>query len=205
MGKAPDTILFDLSEVYISGLKGTHERVGRHLGLPVERDAFLGEHVKRLFHGEITEEEYWRAVIASNKWQLEVDDLRRMVRENFEPIDGTEAIVRELRASGYRLGVLSVHAREWVEYCEREFGYRQHFDVVVYSYEQALSKPDPAAYERALEALGATPGSTVFIDDMERNVRAAEALGMQAIQFVDAEQLRSRLVEMRVLPGDARS
>lgn len=202
--KPVETILFDLSEVYISGLKGTHERVGRHLDLPVDRDAFLGEHVKSLFHGEITEEEYWRAVISTNEWQLEVDDLRRMVRENFAPIDGTEAIVRELRARGYRLGVLSVHAREWVEYCERKFDYRQHFDAVVYSYEQALSKPEPAAYERALEALGAQAETTVFVDDMERNVRAAEALGMRAIHFVDAEQLRARLVEMRVLPGDAR-
>jgi 2-haloacid dehalogenase len=202
--KSVDTILFDLSEVYISGLKGTHERVGRHLDLPVDRDAFLGESVKRLFHGEITEEEYWRAVIATNEWQIEVDDLRRMVRQNFAPIDGTEAIVRELRAGGYRLGVLSVHAREWVEYCERKFDYRQHFDAVVYSYEHALSKPDPAAYERALEALGAEAETTVFVDDVERNVRAAEALGMQAIHFVDAGQLRARLVEMRVLPGDAR-
>lgn len=199
--KPVETILFDLSEVYISGLKGTHMRVGKHLDLPIEREAFLGEHVKRLHHGEISEEEYWRAVIAANEWQLEVDDLRRMVRENFAPIEGTEAIVRELRARDYKLGVLSVHAREWVEYCERTFDYRQHFDVVVYSYEHAVSKPEPAAYERALEALGATAETTVFIDDMEKNVRAAEALGMRAIQFVDAEQLRARLVEMEVLPA----
>jgi putative hydrolase of the HAD superfamily len=196
-----DAILFDLSEVYLRGLKGTHRRLGSHLNMPVADDAFLGAEATRLFHGEITEEEYWRALIAANDWTVEVDDLRGMVRANFAPIEGTESLIRELKASGHRLGLLSVHAREWVEYCEREFRHHRYFDTVVYSYECGVSKPEAAAYEYALKALGAEARRTVFVDDSAANVRAAEELGMLAVRFESADQLGRWLIEKRLLPG----
>jgi len=199
-GQTVEAILFDLAEVYLTGLKGTHTRLEPRLDAPVEEAALLGEHATRLFHGEISEVEYWRGLIDANGWKVEVDDLRRLARENFVRIDGTEQIVRELKESGYPLGLLSIHAREWVEYCEREFDHHRYFDAVVYSYECGLSKPDRRAYERALEALGARAENTLFIDDAEENVQAARELGMQAIQFLDAERLAVQLAEMGVLP-----
>jgi len=203
MSAAVEAIIFDLSEVCLRGLKGTNQLLGAHLGLAIDDDAFLGEAAVRLFHGEISEEEYLRAIITANRWAVEVTDLKRLVRKNFERIEGTEAVVERLKAHGYRLGLLSVHAREWVQYCQQRYQHQRHFDAFVYSYDCAVSKPEPAAYERALAALDATPQRTVFIDDAEVNVRAAEAMGMRAIQFEDADQLSKRLTAMGVLPGES--
>jgi hypothetical protein len=114
MSAAVEAIIFDLSEVCLRGLKGTNRLLGAHLGLAIDDDAFLGEAAVRLFHGEIGEEEYLQAIITANRWAVDVIDLKRLVRQNFDRIEGTETVVECLKAHGYRLGLLSVHAREWV-------------------------------------------------------------------------------------------
>jgi putative hydrolase of the HAD superfamily len=38
-----------------------------------------------------------------------------------------------------------------------------------------------------------TPGDTVFIDDHEPNVQAAQALGMHTVRFRDASQCEKEL------------
>jgi HAD superfamily hydrolase (TIGR01509 family) len=199
MGQAVDAVLFDLSEVCLRGLKGTHAHVGELLGLPLYPQAFLGDDATRLFHGEITEEEYWQALIRTNGWAVDVAALKTLVRHNFARIDGTEAIIRALKDQGYRLGLLSVHAREWVEYCQHAFGYHDLFDVAIYSFDYAVSKPQPRAYQLALEGLGTSAERTLFIDDSRTNVWAATELGFQTIHFVTAKQLRLDLLDIGLL------
>jgi putative hydrolase of the HAD superfamily len=44
-------------------------------------------------------------------------------------------------------------------------------------------KPDPAAYAAATARLGVPPAAVVFADDLEENVRGAEAAGLSAVLF----------------------
>ncbi|HEX6677592.1 MAG TPA: HAD family phosphatase [Actinomycetes bacterium] len=90
--------------------------------------------------------------------------------------------VRGLRPR-YRTGVISnsfVGARER----ERE---RYHLDeltdLIVYSHEVGMSKPDPRIYELACARLGVRPEETVFLDDLDEMVDGARAVGMQALLF----------------------
>jgi HAD superfamily hydrolase (TIGR01509 family) len=56
------------------------------------------------------------------------------------------------------------------------------FDDIVDSHEVGMRKPNPAIYQLAMERVGARDVTrTVFLDDIERNVVAAHALGMHAI------------------------
>jgi len=77
---------------------------------------------------------------------------------------------------------------------EREFEWIYRFDVLVWSYQLGIAKPDAAIYRHTLNKLGTRPEETLFIDDKLVNVEAARALGMQAILYVSLEQLRSELV-----------
>jgi putative hydrolase of the HAD superfamily len=76
-----------------------------------------------------------------------------------------------------------------------ELGWLSRFDVLVWSYQLGIAKPDPAIYRYALEKLGTQPAETLFIDDKAENVEAAVALGMKGIIFSDAGKLRTDLVE----------
>ena len=77
-----------------------------------------------------------------------------------------------------------------------EFAWLSRFDVLVWSYELRVTKPDPAIYRYALERLGTQPEETLFIDDREENVNAAIAVGMKGIVFTNVDQLRRELVAL---------
>jgi putative hydrolase of the HAD superfamily len=86
---------------------------------------------------------------------------------------------------------------------EREFDWIHRFDVLVWSYQLGVAKPDPAIYRHTLAQLGVQPEETLFIDDKRPNVEAARALGIQTIEFSTVEQLRASLIAFgldRALP-----
>jgi len=77
---------------------------------------------------------------------------------------------------------------------EREFDWLPRFDVLVWSFQLHMAKPDPAIYRHTLTALGAEPEETLFLDDRIVNVEAARALGMRAIEFSTVDRLRADLI-----------
>jgi putative hydrolase of the HAD superfamily len=64
-----------------------------------------------------------------------------------------------------------------------------HFDILnrfaghVYSHETGAAKPEREIFLRALAVAGARPEECLFVDDLERNVRAAESLGIPSHHF----------------------
>jgi putative hydrolase of the HAD superfamily len=63
---------------------------------------------------------------------------------------------------------------------------------MVFSSEIRVGKPLRAYYEKLVSICGAIPEESVFVDDLEANVRAAEEIGMQGFVFKgDAQALRS--------------
>ena len=65
--------------------------------------------------------------------------------------------------------------------------------------DERLLKPDPAIYRVLLERNGIDAAACVFIDDSEKNVRGAEAVGMKAIHFTTPQALRADLAGMGLL------
>lgn len=100
----------------------------------------------------------------------------------------------QLKQRGIRTAILSnmgdnVHAN-----MEREFDWLPRFDVLVWSYQLHMAKPDPAIYLHVLNELGARAEETLFLDDKLVNIQAAQALGFKAIQFSTIEMLRADLL-----------
>jgi epoxide hydrolase-like predicted phosphatase len=61
------------------------------------------------------------------------------------------------------------------------FGFEQLVDVIVYSDEVGMAKPDPRIYSVLCAELGAEPGEVVFLDNRPPNVDAACDLGIHGI------------------------
>jgi putative hydrolase of the HAD superfamily len=53
----------------------------------------------------------------------------------------------------------------------------------VYSYRAKCFKPDRKIFEMALKQFGVVAGETLFVDDLQPNVDAALALGMNAVRY----------------------
>ena len=68
------------------------------------------------------------------------------------------------------------------------YGFERMCDVIVYSHEEGVLKPDPRSYAIVCERLGVAPEHAVFVDNVAANVDGARATGMQGILFVSAAQ-----------------
>lgn len=116
-----------------------------------------------------------------------------------EPIAATEALVRDLKAAGYRLYVLSNMSREYIAYL-RTIDVYACFDGDVISCEEGVVKPEPRIYEILLERFGLDAAETLFIDDRRSNVEAAERCGIRGFRFADPETSCAALREMLLQP-----
>jgi 2-haloacid dehalogenase len=112
------------------------------------------------------------------------------------------AILEELREAGsVRLLALTNWSRETFPLSRPRYPFLEWFEAIVVSGDVRLAKPDPRIFRHLLDTFELDPARTVFIDDAPANVETAASLGMVAIRFTDADALRSRLVELGLLPA----
>jgi len=92
----------------------------------------------------------------------------------------TPAVLDELRARGYTLGVVS-NADGRVEADLVRAGLRPRFAAVVDSQVVGVEKPDPAIFRIALERMGAEPATTLYVGDVFAiDVLGARGAGLAA-------------------------
>ena len=88
----------------------------------------------------------------------------------------------------YRTAILSNAAAGGRREEDSRYGFANMADVLVYSYEVGIEKPDQRIYEITCERLEVHPGEVIFLDDLEVNVVAARQLGMRAVLFRNTRQ-----------------
>ena len=109
-------------------------------------------------------------------WELDAADWFRTLRTD------TLALMRRLKASGKRLGVLSNLSPESYErlFVPRCAEYRALLDAEVISGLELLFKPEEPIYRLTERRMGLPPARLIFLDDTEANVLAARAFGWRA-------------------------
>ena len=114
-------------------------------------------------------------------------------------IEGSIVLLEKLRAQGVPLYAITNYSREkWADSVVR-FPFLGQFRDVVVSAHEGLLKPDPAIYRVLLERNGLKAAQCVFVDDSEKNVGGARAVGMTALHFTSPEALA---VDLRALGFD---
>jgi epoxide hydrolase-like predicted phosphatase len=196
-------IVFDIGGVLeITTPTGVPERWEARLGL---RQGALDERTHDVWQagavGTISEQEVHRRLGEL----LGLDDavVRAFMDDLWAEYLGTLNVelveyVRGLRPR-YRTGIISnsfVGAREREQ---KRYQLEELTDLIVYSHEVGMSKPDPRIYELACAHLGVRPEETVFLDDTEAMVDGARAVGMQALLF---EHNAQAIAEIEALIGD---
>jgi 2-haloacid dehalogenase len=112
--------------------------------------------------------------------------------------DDTVAVLGDLTVSGMPCYALSNMEPEAFRIRRSRFPFMDWFDAHVISGIEGVAKPDRRIFEILLRRHGLRPQATVFIDDQARNVNAARELGLQALNFSSAAQLRRDLSALGV-------
>jgi epoxide hydrolase-like predicted phosphatase len=93
----------------------------------------------------------------------------------------------------YRTAILSNAAAGGRREEQARYGFDAMADVLVYSYEVGIEKPDRRIYRLTCERLGVSPSEAVMVDDVEANVLAAREVGMRTVWFQSTAQAISNL------------
>ena len=203
-------VIFDYGMV-LTGQPNTraHDEMLRITGLPRERFESLYWADRHAYdEGKLTGIAFWQKLARdagldlqqSTIEELNLWDARMWTTESPAML----AWQQRLKQHGLLTAILSNMGDSVLENIQREFDWLRRFDVLVWSFQHNLAKPDPAIYHLALQKLGVNPEEALFIDDKQVNIDAALALGMLAIQFSTVERLRSDLVASGLdlpLPG----
>ena len=80
-----------------------------------------------------------------------------------------------------------------LEYLRVRFSWLDQFDQLTWSCDLGVVKPDPAIYLHTIKKLNVKPEQALFIDNLQKNIVGAEAVGLNAALFENVEQLQSDL------------
>jgi putative hydrolase of the HAD superfamily len=204
-----EAIVSDFGGVLTTPLLSSFMAVQDEIGISPEN---LGKAMRT-----ITEEDGENPLYALERGELaEVDFLERL-GDGLEPLLGHRpalhrfretyfealhpnaemiALMRELKAEGKRMAMLTNNVREWEPLWRSMLPVDEIFETVVDSGFVGCRKPEAQIYEMTLERLGLPAQACLFIDDLEPNIEAARAAGMNAVHFRDNEQA---ITEIRAL------
>lgn len=109
----------------------------------------------------------------------------------YDMIDGMPMLLRDLHERGVRLWGLTNFTARGAAAMRGKYPWLNLLGGTVVSASEGVAKPDPRIYDIAISRFHLDPARTLFVDDGTRNVLAARAAGLQAVQFESAAQIRA--------------
>ncbi len=164
-----------------------------------------GNPIHALERGECTDEEFEQR-LASQLTRIDggpvpADGLLARMFAATLPDPAMHGALRAIRRAGFRTALLS---NSWGANDYPRHLFPELFDVVVISAEAGMRKPEPRIFRHVTALLGLAPAECVFIDDIEANVLAAEAVGMLGLHHDGLRSTTQRLSELLGIPLDSR-
>lgn len=201
-----DALLLDFGGVCLLNPVELHGVAEQRLGLPSGSLTWRGPvdpstdpQWRAMVAGKgLTERQYWadRAAEVGRAAgsDLSLQDYMKLLYEPPRPElirEGAVSVASLARQAGLNVSVLTndlraFHGREW----ERRIPFLRDIDHIVDCSDSGFLKPDPRAYEQAIDIVGAVPQRILFVDDQPLNVEGALAVGLDSMWFdiANAEQ-----------------
>jgi putative hydrolase of the HAD superfamily len=150
--------------------------------------------------GRITLDEYLDRTIFHDPRPFSREQFKAYLLDRSQPDADSLAVAAELAATcRYLMATLNNESAELNAHRIQRFGLRRYFTVFFTSCFLGLRKPDPRIYRLAVNLTQRNPEECLFVDDRPLNVESARGVGMHAIRFENAAQLRRELVALGVL------
>jgi len=121
--------------------------------------------------------------------------------DNYQPNLQLLNFIRDDLVSDYTISMLSNVSDDWL-YSMFTPEQLDLFTFKLLSFEIGYSKPDPRAYEAAIEKCGVLPSECLFIDDLTHNVLAAKDAGMHSFIYEDFSLFKEELEKILAANSD---
>lgn len=192
-------VIFDMGGVLLRTMdSGPREALGQRYGFTMKEMfhiIFASESSQQAERGDKTDLEHWSWAL--DQLGVEAEDREdfikkwwsgdRMDYDLLEFINGLRPRLRTGLLSNAWLGTRGNIDKHWG-------GLDQYFDIVVFSAEVGMRKPGQEIFNLLLERLDAKPEEAIFVDDYGENINAAQAMGIQTVQFCSSDQAKQQVL-----------
>jgi putative hydrolase of the HAD superfamily len=142
--------------------------------------------------GEITEVAFLETLTDALEPLLghrpEMHRFKEIYFDALEPNPAMIELMRELKAEGYQMAMLTNNVREWEPLWRSMLPVDEIFETVVDSGFVGCRKPESKIYELTLERIERPADACLFVDDVLVNCEGARKAGLHAVHFQDNEQ-----------------
>nr|WP_321407093.1 HAD family phosphatase [uncultured Carboxylicivirga sp.] len=182
-----EAFLFDLGGVIIDidvqkaidgfiniGMKGIEDQITKshHIGL-----------FKAFERGDIDEREFLSSIKKQTGDHISDEQIIEAWQSILVEFPIERVQILEKLHQNYHTYILSntngIHLKKFSKMAKGYEHIEELFTAAYYSYELGCSKPEKCAFEKVIELSGLKPETTLFLDDSEVNLKAAEELGFK--------------------------
>ncbi|MGL5683987.1 MAG: HAD family hydrolase [Marinifilaceae bacterium] len=117
----------------------------------------------------------------------ECQDLVDYIKYSLTDIPETVDLIKSLSNEGYNLYCLSNMSNEFYDYL-KERDVFTYFKGQIISAHEKLVKPEPEIYQLILDRFDLRADESLFIDDLQANVDAAQELGIHTVRFAPRDK-----------------
>ncbi len=197
--------------VDVGGVLLLREDVAAHRQWEERLGFARGGFAKALFHTDLSGKATIGEVSAADVWNdmakrlsLSAAEVQELRRDFFagERLNADFATFLQTLRPTYRMGIVSNAWSGTREAISAHYGVDRLVDLMIFSDEEGIAKPDPRIYRLAARRLGVVPEEAIFVDDVARNVEGAQAVGMTGIHFRDTAQVMAEITRYCKLGED---
>jgi HAD superfamily hydrolase (TIGR01509 family) len=191
------TVIFDLNGVFILSPK-LSDRFENDFNVPASeflpKLAEIMDQVRRPYAGAAFS--YWEPALKA--WGVE------MKEEQFwnywfgaeTPSSEMITLAKEFKVKGLKVIMLSNNFKERAEYYEHYPWMHDVVDKAYFSWQTGFVKPDVKAWELVLKDFSLKPEEAVYFDDQEKNLKAAQSLGIHSFMFDSPAEVKSLIASV---------
>ena len=192
------TLFFDLGNVLIFfSRKKMYDQLARLTSLsPLEVQECLEDQLFSFETGEISSFDLYAHLSSKTPESLDYEEIMTALSDIFIPNLEIFPVVKELKAKGHRLVLLSNTNEKHVHFIRSHYDILDVFDKFILSYEVGACKPHPLIYQRALQE---AQGKTFYTDDIPAYIAAGRKAGLDAELFINVALLKEQLKARKIL------
>jgi len=131
--------------------------------------------------------------------ESQIKRLMRAMPLSLTPINESVKLIEDLKKNHNKLYILSNMHHSSINHLENKYFIWDLFDGKVISCRVNKVKPEYEIYQHLLDNYHLIISDTVFIDDVDVNLKAAADLGIKTIKFENPFQCRGELVKLGCL------
>lgn len=184
-------VIFDLNGVFIHSPK-LSDRFEKDFGVPTSeflpKLSQIMDEVRK--PGARSAFSYWEPVFKEWNVHLAETDFLKYWFEAETPSDEMILLANELKIKGIKVITLSNNFKERAEYYEHYPWMHDVVDKTYFSWQTGLIKPDVEAWKRVLADFSLQPSEVLYFDDQDKNLKAAESLGIRSCIFTSPKEAR---------------